>query len=129
MKNIKVILEYNRRQNADDCVFSNCWCANCVISKNGKINTKTTKPTVRWTPSFYIQIYSMKLFDSLVLVESYEPESVAFATWRKLLCNKRWMLSNTLLCLSMRLLSPHHDSTWKIWSCQHPKPKMQLTAT
>lgn len=46
-------------------------------------NNKTPKPTaatVRWTPSFYIEIYSMRLFDSLVLVDSYEPESADYTT-------------------------------------------------
>ena len=33
---------------------------------------KLTAATVRWTPSFCIGIYSMELFDSLVLEDCYE---------------------------------------------------------
>ena len=42
-------------------------------------NNKTPKPTaatVRWTLSFYIVIYSIELFDSLVLEDWYELEFV-----------------------------------------------------
>ena len=39
----------------------------------------TSAAIVRWTLSLCIVIYFMKWFDSLVLVDCYEPESVDYA--------------------------------------------------
>ena len=71
----------------------------------------TSAGIVRWTLSFCIVIYLMKLFDSLVLEDCYEPESVDYATWRKFWCNKRWMSSNTMVLLIGQRPLLHRCST------------------